>query len=309
LETFTKFIRCYYYNMLRNELFLRAAALTYYAIFSIFPLLILLTTLLALIMRNPDRQQAVIDAVINMMPAGTEIITDLIQSVVASRTVPSIIAVITLLWAATGFLRGLLSAIDLIHSREYTHGSIVMRGVGVLVILLTVPGLFLLLFLSSISALLLEFIPFDFPSQIDSLLHVLASGFVVFIVATLAFFLLMHYAPTRRAPARITMISSLITAAAWVLLGYGFSWYLSSGFSNFNVVYGSIGAVMALMLYLYLTNAVILLGAQINASLGHFGNCQTPHIDGFDDFLKFLHLPLPEINEEEHPPRKPTIAP
>ncbi len=309
MDTFTKFIRCFYYNMLRNELFLRAAALAYYAIFSIFPLLILLTTLLALIMRNPDRQQAVIDAVINMMPAGTEIITDLIQDIITSRTVPSIIAVITLLWSATGFLRGLLLAIDLIHSREYTHGSIVMRGVGVLVILLTVPGLFLLLILSNISSLILEFITFEFSSRYDSLLHVLGSGFVVFIMATLAFFLLLHYTPTRRAPPRITLLSSLLTAGAWVLLGYGFSWYLSSGFSNFNVVYGSIGAVMALMLYLYLTNAVILLGAQINASLGHLNNCQTPYIAGFDEILSFLHLPLPEINEEEQPPNKPTIAP
>jgi len=309
LATFTKFIRCYYYNMIRNELFLRAAALTYYAIFSIFPLLILITALLGLILRDPVRQQAIIDAIIDLLPEGTELITDLLQSVISSRTIPSIIAVITLLWSATGFLRGLLSAIDLIHSKEYTHGSIVMRGIGILVILLTVPALFLLLTLSSISSLLIEFLPFALPGYLHSMLSVLANGFVVFVMAAGAFFLLMHYIPSRRAPARVTFVSALITALAWVLLGYGFSWYLSSGFANFNVVYGSIGAMMALMLYLYLTNAVILLGAQINASLAHFNSCITPHIAGFDDFLRFLRLPLPEIDEEEHPPNKPTIAP
>ena len=309
MRNFTKFIRCFYYHMIRNELFLRAAALTYYAIFSIFPMLVLITTLLGIVLQDVDRQQAVIQAIINLMPDGTEIITDLLKSVVASRTVPSIIAVITLLWSATGFLRGLLSAIDLVHSREYTHSSFMMRGIGGIVLVLTVPALFLLLFLSTISSVLIEYLPVDLPYYLDYLLKVLANGTIVFVMATAVFFLMMHFIPSRRAPARVTFVSSLITALAWVLLGYGFSLYLSSGFAKFNVIYGSIGAVMALMLYLYLTNAVVLLGAQLNASLARFEECRTPYIAGFDEFLKFMRMPLPEINEEEQPPGKPTIAP
>jgi len=309
LAKVVKFIRCFYYNMHRNELFLRSAALTYYAVFSIFPLLILLSSILGFILADPHKQQAIIDALIALIPHGAEIITNLLQDVIASRTVSSIIAVLTLLWSATGFLRGLLSAIDLIHSREYTYNSFVMRGIGILVILLAIPALFLLLFLSSLSAILIDYLPFALPGYLNTLLHLMASGFAVFVIATAAFFMMMHFIPSRQAPTRTTLISSALTALAWVLLGYGFSWYLSSGFSNFNVVYGSIGAVMALMLYLFLTNVVILFGAQLNASLGHFEECQTPYIHGFDDFLRKLHLPLPDVNEKEQPPNKPTIAP
>lgn len=309
LQTVIIFIRCFYYNMIRNEIFLRSAALTYYAVFSIFPLLVLLTSLLGIILEDPVKQQAVIDALISMIPQGAEIITDLLQNVIASRTVPSIIALVTLLWSATGFLRGLLSAIDLIHSKEYTHNSFVMRGIGVIIILLTVPALFLLLLLAGLSSFIVDFIPAHLLGYLTPLLNVMASGFAVFIIATLAFFMIMHFIPSRRAPARVTLISSALTALAWVLLGYGFAWYLSSGFSNFNVVYGSLGAVMALMLYLFLTNVVILVGAQINASLAHFHECAAPYIAGFDDLLRTLHLPLPEIDEKEQPPNKPTIAP
>jgi len=304
-----KFARCFYYNMIRNELLLRSAALTYYAIFSIFPLLILITSILGFILADPEKQQAIIDAIINLIPHGAEIITNLLQDVIDMRTAPSIIAAITLLWSATGFLRGLLSAIDLIHSREYTYNSFVMRGIGVLVILLAIPGLFLLLFLSGLSSVIIAYIPFSLPGYISSLMNILASSFVVFIAAFTAFFLMMHYIPSRRAPRQITVISSAFTAIAWVLLGYGFSWYLSSGFSNFNVVYGSIGAVMALMLYLYLTNVVILFGAQTNAALALLEQCATPYIPGLDDLLSKLRLPLPEIDEEEQPTNKPTIAP
>ena len=309
LKNAVTFVRCFYYSMVRNELFLRSAALTYYAVFSIFPLLILLSSLLGLILENPVKQQSMINAIINLIPEGAKIITDLLQNVVASRAVPSIIAAITLLWSATGFLRGLLSAIDLIHSREYTHNSFVMRGIGVLIILLAAPSLFLLLLLASLSSFIIDFIPFALPGYLISLLTILASGFAVFIMATLAFFLMMRYIPSRRPPTRTALISSTITSLAWVTLGYGFSWYLSSGFSNFNVVYGSIGAVMALMLYLYLTNVVILFGVQINASLANFNECKAPYIPGFDDTLRKLKLPLPEINEKEQPPNKPTNAP
>lgn len=309
LQTIIKFIRCFYYNTIRNEIFLRSAALTYYAVFSIFPLLILLTSLLGVILKDPVKQEAVIDALISMIPQGAESVTDLLQDVIASRAALSIIAVVTLLWSASGFLRSLLSAIDLIHSNEYTHNSFVMRGIGVIIILLTAPALFLLLLLAGLSSFIIDFIPIPLPGYLSSALTVLASSFAVFIIATLAFFMIMHFIPSRRAPARITLISSTLTALAWVVLGYGFSWRLSSGFSNFNVVYGSIGAMMTLMLYLYLTNVVILIGAQINASLAHFHECATPYIAGFDDLLRRLRLPLPNIDEKKRPPNKPTIAP
>jgi uncharacterized BrkB/YihY/UPF0761 family membrane protein len=92
-------------------------------------------------------------------------------------------------------------------------------------------------------------------------------------------------------------------------LDYWFSSYLSSGPAKFNIVYGSIGAVMALIFYLYVTNVIILLGAQLNASLANFRGCRTPRIPGLDDVLKLLHLPLPQVDDTELPPNKPTQTP
>ncbi len=307
LQRSVRFIRCFYYGMVRNELFLRSAALTYYAIFSIFPLLMLVSTGIGFILQDPTKQQFFVDALIDLMPEGTEIITDLLHSVVSTSTITSVIAMLTLLWSATGFLRGLLSAIDLIHSRQYTHNTFVMRGIGVIIIILAVPSLFLLLVLSGISYQILQAFPIS--EEYSSLLGIFASGLPTFFLATIAVFLMMRYIPGQRTPARFTLISSILTAMAWVLLGYGFSWYLRSGFADFNVIYGSIGAVMALMLYLYLNNVVILFGAQVNAALANFDHCNTPAIPGLDDILRWLHLPVPPIDEKELPPNKPTNAP
>ena len=309
LETIVIFGRCFYYNMLRNELFFRSAALTYYAMFSIFPILILLSSLLGWLLQDPTKEQAVIDAVIGLMPAGAELITGLLQDVISGNSVTNIIALITLLWSATGFFRGLLSAIDLIHSHEYTHSTFVMRGLGVILIILAVPALFLLLFLSSIASVILHFLPAAFSGYLTSLLNILANGFAISVVASLGFFLLFRYIPRDRPSIRTTIISAILTSLALLALGYGFAWYLSSGFGDFNVVYGAIGAVMALMLYLYLTNVVILFGAEINATLTRFNTCRTPYIAGLDDILRFMRFPMPETHETEHPPNKPTNAP
>ncbi len=306
-DTLTRFIRCYYYHMMRNELFLRSAALTYYAIFSLFPLLILISTGVGVVLRDPAKQQAVIDAIIDLMPEGTEVITNLLQEVISTSAVTSTVALLTLLWSATGFLRGLLATIDLVHSRAYTHSSFLMRGVGVLVIMLAVPALFLLLVLSGLSAQILQAMHWPLSGYFAHLLRILASGFPVFILAYLTFFLMMYFIPGQRTSPRTTLLSAGITAAAWTLLGYGFSWYLRSGFSNFNMVYGSIGAVMALMLYLYLSSLVILLGAQLNATLAWFRRCRAPYMAGLDDLLKLLRLPIPAFDQDQEPPNKPTV--
>ncbi len=302
-----RFIRCFYYGMLRNELFLRSAALTYYAIFSIFPITVLISSIVGWILQDPEKQQTVIQAIISLMPEGTEIITDLLQSVISTSTITSIIALLTLFWSATGFLRGLLSAIDLIHSRQYTHSTFIMRGIGVIIIILAAPALFFLLLLTGLSSQILR--EFPLPDNLNHIVNVFSSGVPVFLIAALAFFLMLRYIPGERTSARTSLISALLTATAWLVLGYGFAWYLRSGFANFNVIYGSIGAVMAMMLYFYLSNVVILVGAQINAVLGHFDQCHAPYISGLDDVLKFFRLPLPEIDKQEHPPNKPTMTP
>ena len=309
LITVIKFIRCYYYHMSRNELMLRAAALTYYAIFSIGPLLILISSIMGFILADPAKQQAMIDAIISLLPQGSERITDLLQDIIAARTASGVVAVLTLLWAGAGFFRGLLAAIDLIHSQAYTYNTFLMRAIGVIVILFVTPALFLLLFLSSLSSLIIASLPVVLPDYISIPLTFLGSELAVFFMASLAFYLMLHYVPSQRAPKRISLLSAVIIALAWGILSYGFAWYLNSGFARFNLLYGSIGAVMALMLYIYLTNMVVLLGAQLNAILARFAQCSAPYIPGLDDLLRKLHLPLPAIDEREQPSNKPMIAP
>ena len=240
-----KFIRCFYYNLQKNELTLRAAALAYYAIFSIFPLLLLITAAIGVILRNPAKQRAIIDAIAAFMPSGADAIVSLIKSIVLSSAIPSIIAVLTLIWSATGFLRGLLATVDRIHAEKYTRSSLHMRAIGIVIIFLSIPALFLTLMLASFSHEIIRFIPL--PDFMASTLNVIANQASLFIIASIASYLILRYVPAERPHRRIALTSAIVTSIGWAIVSYGFAWYLSSGLAHFNVVYGSIGVVIALM--------------------------------------------------------------
>jgi membrane protein len=84
---------------------------------------------------------------------------------------------------------------------------------------------------------------------------------------TIGLALLYRYGPNRRA-ARWQWVSSVFAAVTWIGASFLFSWYLTS-FANYNATYGSLGAVVGLMIWLWISTIVVLLGAELNAEIEH----------------------------------------
>ncbi len=91
----------------------------------------------------------------------------------------------------------------------------------------------------------------------------------LFLILLIGLAVLYHYGPDRRA-ARWQWVSvgSVFAAAMWILASCLFSWYLAS-FANYNATYGSLGAVIGLMMWLWISTIVVLLGAELNAEIEH----------------------------------------
>ena len=68
---------------------------------------------------------------------------------------------------------------------------------------------------------------------------------------------------------RLVTPGAALAVIVWVLASLGFSFYLSN-FANYSVVYGSLGAAFALLLYFYISAAVLLFGAEVNAAMHHY---------------------------------------
>jgi membrane protein implicated in regulation of membrane protease activity len=92
---------------------------------------------------------------------------------------------------------------------------------------------------------------------------------VLLIVLLIGLAVLYRYGPDRRAARwQWVTVGSLFAAVTWIIASFLFSWYLAS-FANYNATYGSLGAAVGVMIWLWISNTVMLLGAELNAEIEH----------------------------------------
>jgi membrane protein len=97
----------------------------------------------------------------------------------------------------------------------------------------------------------------------------------LFVLIIFGLAVLFRFAPSRRmAKWRWLSVGSLFAASAWLLVSALFSWYLGN-FANYNATYGALGAVVGLMVWLWLSAIVVLIGAELNSEIEHQTACDT----------------------------------
>ena len=89
----------------------------------------------------------------------------------------------------------------------------------------------------------------------------------MFVLVILALAILYRYGPSRRiAKWRWLSVGSVFAAVAWLAVSVLFSWYLGN-FANYNATYGALGAVVGLMMWMWLSTIVVLVGAELNSEI------------------------------------------
>ncbi len=263
------FARCMLDGVRQHEIALRAAALTYYAIFSIFPLLWLIVGGIGRVLQHPEVQRDVLDALRVVLPGETRIVTDLVKTLDWPSGLSGLVGGAALVWAASGYFRGLLGTIAQIYDWAYRRSGILLRVQAVVVSLLLVPLSYAAVTLASLSRQFTNHLPL--PAALTSLVDRFSTHVVLFLLAVVGMYVLFCFAPAPHISHKTTFFSALLTTASWALLTKLFALYLALNFSRLNILYGSIASVMALLLYLYAANLLVLLGAQTNAVLMALG--------------------------------------
>ncbi len=286
MKRFIQFARCYVQALGADQIGIRSAALAYFAIFSIFPLTLLVFSAIGFFMDDPGRQQIFFDTLTELLPDMTSIVidvaTDTMENIVASRNISGLIAIIGLLWSASGFFRALEFSVNVIFGTGTPRPIWTSRGVGLIMALLVIPVLLVAVILITLSGFLVA-LP-GIPPELRPFLSAGINYIVGLILFVIIFFLIYRFIPRTWTPIRPALAGAAPASVAMMILTYGFNWYLQSGFASFNVLYGSIGAVIALIFYLYLVNYVVLLGAELSALWGKTKDCNP--------------APLPPVIEE-----------
>jgi membrane protein len=175
------------------------------------------------------------------------------------------------LWTASGALSAAMAALDQIHQiprqqvRPFWRARLVAVGLTIGAILLLLSALSLL-FISDI--VVRNLAQHSGPLQIELLrLWGLLTFPLILIIMSVTFGFIYRYGPSRWNPGQPIMPGAVIAAVLWALLSNLFRLYVRH-FGNYNQVYGTVGAVIVLMLWLYMSSLVLLIGDQLNVTVG-----------------------------------------
>jgi membrane protein len=113
----------------------------------------------------------------------------------------------------------------------------------------------------------LPFMRLEAASPAAVLLLRVVSGFGSWLMIFLAFLMLYHRVPALRVKWRSIFWGALIASLAWKGITAGFAWYLDSSFGQYQLVYGSLGAIVAFLFLIYIISLITLFGAHLSAAI------------------------------------------
>jgi membrane protein len=244
-----------------------AAALTYYALMSLFPTLLLGVSLLGLLGEFPATYNAIIGHLRGVVPATTLAPLDAaVRAALKSKGTAAtalVIAIVTALYGATGYLEAARRALNVVF--ESVRGRSFLRRK-----LIDVCSVFVLMALV-VTTLVLMFAGGGIAREVlgpeGASVWRIVRWPGAFASALLAFSFIYFVTPdVRRTSFRSITPGALAGVGMWLAASAAFSTYLAN-FKSFNVTYGTFAAAIILLVWLWLTNVAVLFGAEVNAEI------------------------------------------
>jgi membrane protein len=248
-----------------------AAALTYYGILSLFPGLLLLIS--ALRLTGPGTTRAVIDSITGMAPGAVRELlrsaaTQLQHSQQGAAGVFAIVGLVGALWSASGYIGAFMRASNAIY--DVPEGRPAWKTLPTRLGVTVITGVFLL-----VIALSVVFTG-GLAAQLGKLLG-LGTGFVrvwdvlkwpVLAIMVSFLFALLYWASPNARPGGFRWVSpgGLLAVLVWLVASAGFAVYVSN-FASYNKIYGSLAGIIIFLVWLWISNIAILLGAEFDAEL------------------------------------------
>jgi membrane protein len=247
-----------------------AAALTYYAVLSIFPALVVLVSILGL--AGDSATQSVLDNLNQLGPGpATDIVSGAIREIGSSQGTAGVALIIGLavaLWSASGYIGAFSRASNVIYEVEEGRPFWKLRPLQLAMSLV----LILLVAASAIAVVVTG----PLAEQVGELFGLggtavtvwdLAKWPVIILIVITMLGVLYYGAPNVRQPGfRWITPGGVLGVSLWVLASAGFALYVAN-FGSYNKTYGSLAGVIVFLVWLWISNLAVLLGAELNAEL------------------------------------------
>jgi membrane protein len=259
-----------YGNISRHRILALAAGMTYYGILAIFPAIAALVAVYGLF-SDPSTIARHLDQLGGFLPGGAldvarEQLTRVSSKGSQTLGLTFLIGLATSLWSANAAMKSLFDTLNIVHGEEEKRGFVKLNAIS---LGFTIGGvLFMMTALGSMVAVPVILNHIGLSDAGDLLLRI-GRWPAMYLILTFALAVIYRYGPSRQTPRwRWITWGSAMAALLWLAVSGLFSWYAAS-FGKFNETYGSLGAVIGFMTWLWISAIVILLGAEIDAEMEH----------------------------------------
>ena len=247
-----------------------AAALTYYGVLAIFPAIIALVSILGLI--GQSATQPLITNLGNLAPGSVHsILKNAINGLQQSRGAAGVLFIVGIagaIWSASGYIAAFMRASNAIY--DIDEGSPIWMTLPVRIVIMVI--MLALLAISAIGVVMTG----SLATQIGKLLGIgstavmiwdIAKWPVLLLVVSFMFSILYWAAPNVRHPGfRWLSPGGIFAVAVWVIASGAFALYVAN-FSSYNKTYGTLAGVIIFLVWLWISNIAVLLGAEWNAEI------------------------------------------
>ncbi len=265
LRQFGRLVGHVWYRLGEERVAEAAAGMAFYGFFSLFPALLLLVVAIGALLESAQAQDQVLQLFTRMFPFSGEVIERTIQQVLRARGSVGTWSGLALAWSGSGVFHNLARNINRAWPQADVRPFYIRRFMSFVILVVMILVAALLVTVNALTQWL--------PSEVNGIAQVLVgmryftqsvAGLMVF----LTLFMLYRWLPNTHVPWRAGFWGALVAAIATECITLAFSWYVRTGFANYNLVYGSLGAVAALLFWIYLLAFMVLLGAHLSAALG-----------------------------------------
>jgi membrane protein len=259
------------YNEIGNDRAVAVAAgVTFYALLAIFPALGAFVSLYGLV-ADPATLSEHLNIISGVLPGGgvdiiSEQLTRLTSQPDSALGFGFIFGLGVALWSANAGVKALFDALNVAYGEREKRGFIALN---VLSLTFTAGAIVLMIVgLIAIAVVPIALDYFGLKGATEGLLAILRWP-LLFVISGFAISLLYRYGPSReRAKWRWVTLGGFVAAALWMVASLGFSYYVSN-FGSYNETYGSLGAAIGFMTWMWISTVILLAGAELNAETEH----------------------------------------
>ncbi|MED4320105.1 YihY/virulence factor BrkB family protein [Weizmannia sp. CD-2023] len=253
-------------NSKRNDITGMAAQLSYFFLLSLFPLLIFLFTLLPYL---PIKTDDVLNMVRHFAPSQSfKLIETTLKEVLTNRHGGLLsFGMIATLWSASNGMNAVIKALNRAYKVEELRPPVMQRLMSVMLTLGMIIVFIAVILIPVFGQQLIHYVfsYFGLPNDLKNLINILRWALTP-VLLFIVFFLLYFFAPNEKFGCLTVVPGAIFATVGWIVASLALSFYVSH-FGNYNATYGSLGGMIIMMLWFYISGIILIFGGELNAVL------------------------------------------